>query len=116
PLFPGYLFSQFSINTHYRAVHYAQGVRGVVAFGDVPAEMDEESIIFIKSRIINDFVDMDQLHFSHGQTVRICEGPFQGLEAIFEREITSQQRVVLLLNALAQKTPVVVDREYVTVV
>jgi len=31
PLFPGYLFAKFSVQTDYRAVIYARGARGVVS-------------------------------------------------------------------------------------
>jgi len=47
--------------------------------------------------------------FRPGQAVRIQEGPLHGLEAIFEREMPSYQRAVLLLRALSYQARVVVD-------
>jgi len=46
--------------------------------------------------------------FTPGQKVRIQDGPLQGLEAIFEREMSDRQRVVLLLQSVAYQARVVV--------
>jgi transcriptional antiterminator RfaH len=113
PLFPGYLFVRFNVDTHYRAVNYAQGVRGVVAFDSVPAKVDDEMIESIKSRLEDGCVIIQPSSFTPGETVRVQEGPFEGLEAVFEREMPVQQRVVLLLNALSYQARVVVDLENV---
>jgi transcriptional antiterminator RfaH len=113
PLFPGYLFVRFNVDTHCRAVNYAQGVRGVVAFGSVPAKVDDEMIESIKTRLEDGCVIIQPPSFTPGQTVRIQEGPFEGLEAVFEREMTAQQRVVVMLKALSYQARVVVDREQV---
>jgi transcriptional antiterminator RfaH len=113
PLFPGYLFVRFNVDTHYRAVNYAQGVRGIVAFASVPAMVEEEMIKSIKSRLEDGCVTIQPPSFLSGETVRIQDGPFDGLEAIFEREMTTQQRVVVLLKALSYQARVVVDLENV---
>ena len=109
PLFPGYLFVRFEMDTHYRTVKYARGVRKVVAFGTVPAKIDEELIESIKNRFVDGCVIIEPPSFSPGQSVQIQEGPLQGLEAIFEREMDDRQRVVLLLKALSYQARVVVD-------
>lgn len=116
PLFPGYFFARFDMNTHYKAVHYAHGVRRLVTYGSVPAVVDEEDILSIKSKIEEDFVVIPPPCFESGQVVRIQEGPFEGLEAVFERALPAQQRVVLLLKMLSYHASVVVDREAVTTV
>ena len=115
PLFPGYFFANFDLSRHYRAVHYAHGVSGVVTFGSSPATIDEGTIYSIKSRFEGDCVVVRPSSFKPGQTVRIQGGAFEGLEAVFEREMTAQQRVVLLLNTLSSQFRVDVDREYVEV-
>ncbi|MFQ5543991.1 MAG: transcription termination/antitermination protein NusG [Nitrospiria bacterium] len=115
PLFPGYFFVRFDVETHYRAVHYAHGVRGVVASGSAPAEMSETEILMIRSRLEEGDVVPQQSSFRPGQAVRIQKGPFEGLEAVFEREMTAQHRVVLLLKTLMHQPQVVVDRDCVAV-
>ena len=98
---------------HYKAVHYAHGIRGIVSFGSIPAVVEEEAISSIKSKIEDDCIVMQPPPFEAGQVVRIQAGPFEGLEAIFVREMTAQQRVVLLLKMLSCQARVVVDRESV---
>lgn len=109
PLFPGYLFAKFDIERHYRTVHYARGVRGVVMFGSMPAAVDDGMIEAIRARLHSEYLTLPQSRFVQGQVVRIEQGPLHGLEAIFEREMSGGQRAVLLLRALAYQARVVVD-------
>ncbi len=113
PLFPGYCFARFNVALHYKAVHYAHGVRGLVSFGVSPARVEDEAIYSIKSRIEGDFIVIPPPAFQAGQSVRIQDGPFEGLEAIFEREMPAQQRVVLLLKMLSYQASIIVDRDCV---
>jgi transcriptional antiterminator RfaH len=113
PLFPGYLFARFHFQADYRAVSYARGVRKIVEFGTTPAIVDEEIIAAIKSRVEDGYVTVPAASFRAGQTVRITEGPLQGLEAIFEREMSDHERVVLLVRALSYQARVIVESQYV---
>jgi transcriptional antiterminator RfaH len=113
PLFPGYLFARFFLNTHYRAVTYARGVQKVVAFGPTPATVDDGIIEGIKSKFEDGYVTVPQPTFTPGQLVRIHQGPLQGMEAIFEREMSDNQRATLLLRTLAFQARVIVDIEAV---
>jgi len=110
PLFPGYLFARFDADTRYRAVNYAAGVRRVVAWGSSPVIVEDSLIVSIQSRLQNGCVVVQPPSFSPGQTVRILDGPLQGLSAVFERELNGEQRVVLLLQALSCTAHVVIDR------
>jgi transcriptional antiterminator RfaH len=111
PLFPGYLFARFGMDAHYRAVSYARGVRRVVAFGSVPTSLPEATIESIRSRLDNGCVVIQPTALTPGQVVRIARGPLEGLEAVFEREMSDRQRVVLLLRALSYSARVVVALE-----
>jgi transcriptional antiterminator RfaH len=113
PLFPGYLFARFVPDLHFRAVNFACGVQRVVTFGKIPAAVDEEMIDSIKSRFQEGYVILPRTSFTPGQSVQIRGGPLQGLEAIFEREMPDQQRVVLLLQTLSYRARVVMDLEQV---
>jgi len=112
-LFPGYIFARFDINACYRSVSYARGVRKIVAFGLTPAPVDEAIIDAIRARLCNGSLAAPAISFTAGQSVRIQDGPLRGLEAIFEREMSDQQRVVLLLRVLASQWRVVVPHEQV---
>jgi transcriptional antiterminator RfaH len=113
PLFPRYLFARFNLQAHYRAVNYSRGVKGVVAFGSVPAKVGEEMIEAIRSRTRNGCVTVQPSSFTPGQAIHIQEGPLRGLEAVFEQEMDDHQRVVLLLHTLSYQARVIVDRQCV---
>ena len=100
PLFPGYLFARFDLSKHYRAVSYATGVRKIVEFGSGPVELDTMIIDAIKERLNDGYVTPQSESFKMGQIVRIKGGPLTGIEAVFMREMTDRNRVLLLLNTL----------------
>jgi len=100
PLFPGYLFARFDLDKHYRAVCYATGVRKIVEFGSGPVKLDATMIEAIKERLNNGYVTLMPIRPVHGQVVHIKGGPLAGLEAVFVREMTERNRVLVLLNTL----------------
>lgn len=113
PLFPGYLFSRFSLGKDYRKVAFSQGVANVVMFGSIPAKVEEEIIEAIRGRMQDGFITFSKPSYEPGQTVQIQEGPFKGLSGIFEREITGTQRVALLLKTLLYAR-VIIERESIS--
>ena len=113
PLFPGYLFSKFDQNTEFCRVNYATGVDNVVKFGSVVARVDAETIALIKARIQNGYVHLRSPSFKAGQEARINEGPFLGLEAVFEEDLSGVQRVALLLKTVSYQARLITDREQV---
>lgn len=112
PLFPGYLFARFALDTSYRAVMYARGVRNLVSFGSIPAMVNDEVIEGIRARLKDGCINWEDPCFRPGQVISLKAGPLHGLEAIFEREMSDGQRVVLLLRALAYQARIVVPTEY----
>ena len=114
PLFPRYIFAYFSLESHYRMVHYASGVDKIVSFGNQPpTPVDDQVIQAMKDRIKDGYVILAPADLIAGDIVEIRNGPFEGLSAIFERKISDKERVVLLLNILSQKSRVVIDRQWI---
>lgn len=111
PLFPGYLFGRLDLKKHYRTVNYTRGGLGVVSFGSIPAKMDEEMIDLIRVRLRNGIFKPQGHCLIPGQTVRIRSGPMSGLEAVFQYQLTGQQRALLLLRYLAFPSRLVVPME-----
>ncbi len=112
PLFPGYLFGHFDLTTQYHSVKYARGVRNVVAFGGIPTPVDNAVIESIRAREQEEgLIVLHQPPLKPGEPVEILEGPFQGLVAIFEQELSGQQRVQLLLDILATQARLVIERD-----
>lgn len=100
PLFPRYMFARFDVRKHYRTVSYARGVLTIVEFGGKPAEMSQALIDAIKGRLENGYLTPLPVQFKRGQILHINGGPLAGLEAVFVREMTDRNRVLLLLNTL----------------
>jgi transcriptional antiterminator RfaH len=112
PLFPGYLFARFDFETRWRAVHFAHGVSRIVLFGDEPAMVADHVVTGIQQRM-EDGAVVVRPRFRPGDKVRVAWGPFEGLEAIFEKHLTDQQRVVLLFQSLSFQARIVVDLDQV---
>ena len=112
-LFPGYLFARLNMAVHYRAAKYARGVLDLVAFGSIPAIVDDEIIEGMRARLRDGCLTLPAPALTPGEVVRIQAGPLQGLEAVFEREMSDHQRVVLLLRTLTYQARVVLPFEQV---
>jgi|SRR6185295_10151732 len=113
PLFPGYLFARFDLDRHGRAVSYARGVYKIVEFGSGPVALDAIMIDAIKERLNKRFVTSQSECFKMRQIVHIKGGPLAGLEAVFMREMTDQNRVLLLLNTLGFHAKLILNMDQV---
>lgn len=110
PLFPGYLFAAFDPVRDFKAVHYARGVRGVVAFGNQPAEVPADLLLRIQSAMRDGFVTLQPRALHAGERVEITAGPFKGYMGIFVAERSGATRVAILLDALKFNACAVIDR------
>jgi transcriptional antiterminator RfaH len=112
-LFPGYLFARLEIAVHFRAAKYARGVLDLVAFGSIPAVVEDEIIEGIRARLQDGYLTVPAPSFMPGGIIRIQRGPLEGLEAVFVREMSDHERVVLLLRTLTYQARVVLPFEQV---
>lgn len=103
PIFPTYLFVCFR-GEELKTIKYTHGVARVICFGIDPQEVGEEIVDAIRERMDPEgFVKLEprRIELSPGQKVKIGEGPFAGLDAIFLEELPDRERVVLLLDAVS---------------
>ena len=116
-LFPRYLFCRFELAEHYRAVRYAPQVNDVVSFGERPTVVDT-AILEQLQAWAGEAVDTVTLRpvLLPGALVEIMNGPLCGLEAVFQQELSDQERVVVLLNTLACRPRVVLNRSQIALV
>ncbi len=103
PLFPTYLFVRFGLEQT-RTIRYTHGVSRIVSFGPEPQEVEKGIVDAIRARM--DEEGMVALvpkptDWRAGEKIRIGEGPFSGLEAVFLEELPDRERVVLLLEAVS---------------
>lgn len=113
PLFPRYIFARFDVDSMLRKILFTRGVRSVVSFGGTPAQVDDEIITLIQSKVAEDgFVEVrDKL--KKGDRVRIEDGPLKSLVGIFKRDVTDRDRVLILLTAISYQGSAIIEREHV---
>jgi transcriptional antiterminator RfaH len=113
PLFPGYLFAKFALNSLLHKVRFTRGVHSVVCIGNDPSPVDDRVIEIIAAQIdATGFVKIGA-DLEPGAKVLIQAGPFKGLTGIFEREASSADRIKILLDCISFEARVEVDRNYV---
>lgn len=113
PLFPRYIFARFDADRLLQKVWFTRGVKSVVNFNDSPAQIDDELIDLIKSRVGEDgFVKIGE-ELNQGDKVLIKEGPLKTLVGIFERDVKDTDRVMILLSNINFQGRVTVDRSMV---
>lgn len=103
PLFPGYMFVRINLNEQAGAgwLRYP-GVRYLLAYGDEPVPIQEEVITFLRQNLVEsgETGRNDKPAFKPGMLVRIKNGPFKDMLAIFEGPSRATERVQVLLDAL----------------
>ena len=98
PLFPGYLFIRLDrVRDDWHSVHSTRGVNRIVRFKDYLPVVADGLIEGIRARLSGP--ERQELLLRPGERVRIVEGAFAHLEAIFIAN-DGNQRVILLLNIL----------------
>jgi transcriptional antiterminator RfaH len=111
PLFPGYLFARVDLLAQYNSVIWAPGVRGFVAFGEVPAAVDRDVVEFLHERCGPEGVVRVVPTFHDGDVVRVTRGPLGGLIGVVQGQVSGQCRVRVLMELLRQRTQVSVPSQ-----
>lgn len=111
PLFPGYVFWRHD-GTRTLPALTTPGVRSIVSFGRVPAEIPDFEIESVR-RFINSHLNVKPWPFLHlGQTVRVEKGPLAGVNGILQ-EFKGSYRVVVSISLLQRSIAAEVDGTWV---
>lgn len=95
PLFPGYLFINIDPSDPlWGKLRSTRGVLRIVSFANTPAPIPDEVIDQIRQGLRT--VD-EQGGIKPGQTVQLQDGPFKGLEAVFQA-YEGEERAIVLIN------------------
>lgn len=113
PLFPGYIFCRLDMVQSGKAARYAPGVKDFLTFGSRLAEVGLEIIQALRERCPDGIAEIDPVSAQPGDVVRINEGPFSGLEAVFQQKLKGSERVAVLLDILGRQTRIVVPSEMI---
>ena len=104
PLFPGYVFCRLDMVLSGKAARYSPGVKDFLTFGSRIAEVGDSIVQGLRERCPGGVAEFDPVSAKAGDLVRINEGPFAGLEAIFEQKLKGSERVAVLLEILGRQT------------
>ena len=108
PLFTRYLFVQLDTDSHARSwapIHSTRGVARLVRFGNDPARVDDGLIETLREQ--ESQAGLARRLFEPGQKVLVSEGPFAGVEAIFELN-DGQARAMVLIELIGRQVSLAV--------
>ena len=106
PLFPGYIFGKFDLEQNYPLVRWGRGVKKVLGFGGYPTSISEEVVEIIKERTDTEGIVRLKQNFKANDVIRIKTGPLKDLLGIFERWVSDNERVRILLNLIGYQPAV----------
>ena len=110
PLFPRYIFIRLGLGLEAKSwgpIRSTLGVSRLVRFGSEPAKVPDELIALLQdneARIKNS----PKKIFEPGQRVVITQGPFVGLEGVFQTN-DGEQRVMILIEILSKTVSMKLD-------
>jgi transcriptional antiterminator RfaH len=110
PLFPRYLFvrlDQEGSGRSWSPIRSTRGVSQMVRFGQRPALVDDALIALLKSREQSYQTKPERL-FDQGNPVRIVDGPFAGIEAVYQMP-DGEHRALVLIELLNKPLSIRVD-------
>ncbi|MEQ5814537.1 transcription/translation regulatory transformer protein RfaH [Marinobacter sp. NFXS11] len=100
PLFPGYLFVNLEpTDPMWSKLRSTRGVLRIVGFANKPAPISNAVIQHIKESL--DSV-AEQGGIKPGQAVELSEGPFEGINAIFQA-YDGEERAIVLVNFMQKQ-------------
>ena len=107
PLFARYLFIRLDMSQSGKSwspIRSTKGVSRLVAFGNEPRKVDDALILMLKAQ--HDVLSKQpQRLFEHGEHLRVTEGPFAGIEAVYQMS-GGENRAMVLIEILSKPVKV----------
>ena len=110
PLFPRYLFVRLDSSQSGKSwspIRSTRGVSKLVTFGQTPAKVNDELIRTLKCCDQQSQTHEPQPLFREGQRLLVTQGPFAGLEAVYQMS-NGESRVMVLINILSKPVKLLV--------
>lgn len=103
PFFPHYLFARFNPHGERMArVRWTPGLRRIVTAQGQPMPVPDAVIAALQRRLATMAEATETEPFREGDEVRIVEGPFSGLEAVFDKRLSPEGRVRVFLQLMSR--------------
>lgn len=101
PLFSRYLFVRLDTSSgkNWGAIRFTKGVSRLVTFGMEPAKMDERLIEMLRAQ--ENVLSQPQRLFVSGGRVSVTDGPFAGIEAIYQMS-NGENRAMVLIELMSK--------------
>jgi transcriptional antiterminator RfaH len=106
PLFPNYLFGKLDLKLHYYKVKWTRGVSKILGTGDGLIPISENVIQTIREKVGKDNLIKLEEELKEGDIVQITSGPFKELTGIFQKKVSDNGRVRVLLSLIGVDIPV----------
>jgi transcriptional antiterminator RfaH len=103
-LFPRYLFIRLGQDDSAKSwgpIRSTRGVTALVWFGHEPAKVADALIALLKTREAGARENGPEPLFRKGERLRVSEGPFAGIEGIYQMT-DGKQRVMVLIELLSK--------------
>jgi len=113
PFLPQYLFAHFDPEIqHFADIRWTPGLRRIISAGGRPVVVPDQVVMYLRRRLEHmQTTDVPDSPFKKGEVVRITRGPLEGLEAIFDHQITPKGRVLVFLNVMSRLVKTELDLE-----
>jgi transcriptional antiterminator RfaH len=110
PLFPNYLFVRLDLKLHYYKVKWTRGVSKILGTGDGPIPISGKVIQTIREKVGKDNLVKLEEEWKEGDIVQITSGPFKELMGIFQKKMSDNGRVRILLGLIGVDIPVQISQ------
>ena len=110
PLFPRYLFiklAQDFMAKSWSPIRSTKGVSRLVRFGAEPAKIDDALVDLLRAHEASVLSEPERL-FNPGELVQLTEGPFAGIEGIYQMA-DGDRRVMVVIELMSKKVAVPVE-------
>jgi transcriptional antiterminator RfaH len=112
PFFPHYLFARLDPQDGMIAkLRWTPGLRRIVSMGGRPVPVPDEVVQEIRRRLATIAQVEPEDQFRQGDVVHILRGPFEGLDAVFDRRLSAQGRVRVFLQWMSRWVAAELDLE-----
>jgi transcriptional antiterminator RfaH len=110
PFFPHYLFARLDLQDGTMAnVRWTPGLRYIVSLGDRPVPISDETMACLRQRVATLAEEEPTGPFKQGERVRVLHGPFEGLDAVFDRRLSPEGRVRVFLDWMSRQVAAELD-------
>jgi transcriptional antiterminator RfaH len=106
PMFPGYIFASLDVaSDQWLAARSAPGIAYFLGSDGEPTPLPDGLVSALMARVETENKSGGPQRFQPGQPVVITRGPFQYLEALFDRSLSAEGRVRVLVQIVGRRVP-----------